>query len=187
MSENWFNARKAAQVSAFFANKQGKRIDILKLIKLVYLADRRNMQDFGHPILNDRFVSMPHGPVNSITLNYVNGAVEDHRDWDEFVGRRYGYSVGATRRFSHEELDELSEADCETLERVWVEFGHMDKWELRDWTHRNCPEWEDPDGSANPIPYARVFKFLGSDDPEELAESVYDDRRIDELFAQLKD
>jgi hypothetical protein len=27
----------------------------------------------------------------------------------------------------------------------------MDQWALRDWTHANCPEWHDPQGSSIPI------------------------------------
>ena len=27
----------------------------------------------------------------------------------------------------------------------------MDQWALREWTHANCPEWRDPQGSSSPI------------------------------------
>lgn len=186
MSTSWFNARKAAQVAAFFANKQGNQIEVLKLIKLIYLADRQNMEDFGYPILIDRFVSMPHGPVNSITLNYMNGTVEDIGEWERFITPRLSYSVAATRDFTREQLDELSDAEFSTLEKIWGTFGSYDKWQLRDWTHSNCPEWEDPQGSANLIPHERVFKFLKVENPDEMAGAVHEDRHIEELFAQLR-
>jgi hypothetical protein len=57
-----YNVRKAAQVTAFFAKKQGGAIDVLKVAKLLYCS----------------IVSMPHGPVTSMTLNYINGLEEDH-------------------------------------------------------------------------------------------------------------
>lgn len=186
MRISWFNARKAAQVAAFFAIKQGAQIEILKLIKLIYLADRQNMEDSGYPILNDRLVSMPQGPVNSITLDYVNGAVEDLGEWAQYITPRLAYSVGSTKVFSREELDELSDSEYETLEKVWGIFGGYTKWQLRDWTHKNCPEWEDPQGGANPIPHERVFKFLKAEHPDEMANAIYEDRHIEELFAQLR-
>ena len=186
MSISWFNARKAAQVAAFFSGKQGNQIEILKLIKLIYLADRQNMEDCGFPILNDRLVSMPHGPVNSITLNYVNGDVEDSGEWDEYITPRLAHSVGIANSFSREQLDELSDSEFETLEKVWDVFGGYTKWQLRDWTHANCPEWEDPHGGANPIPHERVFKFLKVERPDELASSIREDRHVEELFAQLR-
>lgn len=186
MSTSWFNARKAAQVAAFFANKQGNQIEVLKLVKLIYLSDRQSMEDCGYPILNDRLVSMPHGPVNSITLNYVNGDVEDIREWEQYIMPRLNYSVAATHEFTRDQLDELSDSELETLEKVWRKFGGFSKWQLRDWTHHNCPEWEDPQGGATPIPHERVFKFLRIDNPDELAESIREDRHIEEVFAQLR-
>ena len=186
MSISWFNARKAAQVAAFFANKQGNQIEVLKLVKLIYLADRQNMEDFGYPILNDKLVSMPHGPVNSITLNYVNGDVEEIGEWEQYITTRLNYSVGATEVFTREQLDELSQADLETLDKTWLSFGAFTKWQLRDWTHSNCPEWEDPHGGATPIPHERVFKFLKVENSEEMVRSIHEDRHVEELFFNLR-
>ncbi len=86
MTPIWYNARKAAQVAAFFALSEGGKINVLKLVKLIYLADRSAMEAFEAPILNDKFVSMDHGPVNSITLNLINGL------GDEFHARPLGQS-----------------------------------------------------------------------------------------------
>lgn len=186
MAIDWFNERKAAQVAAFFAQKEGESIDVLKLVKLVYLSDRAHMQAYGYPVLNDKFVSMPHGPANSITLNYINGAMRPQEQWDEFVAAREGYAIAIVRQLSEDDFDELSDAEVGTLEGVWARFGGYDKWQLRDWTHENCPEWEDPDGSSEPIPHERVFKFLGCEGHEELADDISADRRIENLFVQLR-
>lgn len=174
----WFNVRKAAQVVAFFAREQGGSIDVLKLAKLVYIADRKNMEKYEYPISGDKLVSMDHGPVNSITLNLINGLDFDRAEWDEFVSDRAAHEVGSTKNVSDDDLDELSEAELETLNEVWAGFGHMGKYEIRDWTHKNCPEWEDPSGSSNPIPYARVFKFLGKDNAEQLAAQIESERKL---------
>jgi len=180
----WFNARKAAQLAAFFSNKEGEHINVLKLNKLIYLADRKHMECHGKPITGDRLLSMPHGPVNSLANNLIDGNISDDK-WDEFVGDRDGYSVGANKEYEIAELDEFSPAEIETLSNVWQEFGAMGKYEIRDWTHKNCPEWENPHGSANPIPYERVLKFLGVEDPSERAEEIEDQVRIEKLFAQM--
>jgi uncharacterized phage-associated protein len=129
--------RKVAQVAAFFGGKQGQGIEVLKLI---YLADRQNIEIYGYPILNDRLVSMPRGPVHSMTLNYVNGNVQDIGEREKYITPRLNYSVGVTRTFTMEELDELGEAELEVLEKTWAKFGQFSKWQLRDWTHDHCPE-----------------------------------------------
>lgn len=181
----WFNIKKAAQVVAFFANAQGGSINVLKLTKLVYLADRRFMASHGAPILNDRLVSMDHGPVNSITYECVNGAQSDNPAWSDFIDDRAGYQIGALIEVREKDLDELSRAEFAALQQTWAEFGHMDRYEIRDYTHQNCPEWEDPEGSSTPIPYERVFKFLGKSEALKLRDRVHVDREIDEFFAAL--
>jgi len=58
----WFKVRKAAQVGAYFAFQQGGSINLMKLVKLVYLANRNAMAKYDYPIFDDHMVSMPHGP-----------------------------------------------------------------------------------------------------------------------------
>lgn len=180
-----FNEKLVAQIAAFFASKEGGDIPVLKLTKLIYLADRESMAKTGYPITNDHFVSMPHGPVNSLTLNFVDGNFSS-AEWSDLISDRANYSVGLSRAPTDEDFDELSEQDLEILQIVWAEFGHMNKWEIRDWTHQNCPEWEDPKGSCAPIPHERVLKYLGIAGAEELASEIRSERGIEDIFAQLR-
>lgn len=168
-----YNTRKAAQVAAFFAMSEGGSVNVLKLAKLLYLADREHLNRFDTPILFDQFVSMDHGPVTSTTLDYVSGYQEDRANWNSFITGRLGYSVGvASCKLSFEDLDELSDAEVETLEAVWGQFGHMSGYALRDWTHEHCGEWEDPNGSSTPIPYERVLKFLNKEHHAIIAQEI---------------
>jgi uncharacterized phage-associated protein len=186
MTPVWYNARKAAQVAAYFAKAQGGKINVLKLVKLIYLADRLALETFESPILADKFVSMDHGPVNSITLNYVNGLSDDRDEWAEFVSDREGHFVGlADSELKVHDLDELSGAEIKILALVWDRHGRLNQFEVRDFTHKNCPEWEDPKGSSEPIPLERIFKFLGKRDSAELAAKVEAERYIDQLIAHV--
>ena len=91
-----FNARKAAQVVAYLANKAPNgRLNILKAIKLVYLADRESLRQSGFPILDDDRFSMPHGPVNSTTLRLANGELED-ASWSEIIADRSNHELSVT-------------------------------------------------------------------------------------------
>ena len=145
-----YNPRKASQTIAFFALKTAqRRINVLKAMKLLYLADRENVSRFGFPILEERRVSMKLGPVNSTTYDYIKGEVRPENDggWSEFVTDRANHEVGvANKEIKVDDLDELSDAEIETLEAVWEKFGGMDKWQLVNFTHDrvNIPEWEDP-------------------------------------------
>lgn len=178
-----FSIRKAAQVAAFFALKSNGQINVLKLTKLAYLADREFMSRYDEPLLFDCLVSMPHGPVDSLTYNYIRGDLSSE-DWSQFISDRDGYSVGiANSQITFDNLDEFSDAEFEVLETVWRQFGHFDKYQLRDYTHCHCPEWEDPHGSSNPIPYERVFKFLGKSRCDDLEERIEGLRSVSRQFA----
>ena len=182
-----FNPRKSAQVVAFFVTKsRGASINVLKAIKLVYLADRRSIQKFGFPILDEPRVSMPHGPVNSTTYSYVNGEIESE-GWSEFLDARAHHQIGISRAVTNDDLDELSDADLQCLEETWREFGHMDQWQLVDYTHdrRNVPEWEDPKGSSRPIPLERILTMVGIENGDENAAVVEGHRQIDSVFKSL--
>ena len=47
----------------------------LKLMKLLYLADREGVHQLGYLLSGDR-PAVPHGPVLSMTLNLIDGDVE---------------------------------------------------------------------------------------------------------------
>lgn len=186
-----FNARKAAQVIAFFIAKSGgPSINVLKAIKLVYLGDRQSIADFGFPITDDSHVSMPHGPVNSTTYRHVNGEYDlDECGWSEFLEDKANHQIGAKTAFSVDDFDELSDADLKALTKVWERFGHMNQWQLRDWTHdrKNVPEWEDPGRSSLPIPLERIMTLLQIENSDENAALVDDHRHIDRVFSSLRD
>lgn len=175
-------------MAAFFARNEGDGIPVLKLVKLLYLADREALARYGEPITYDIPVSMDQGPALSRVLNLVNGDVNgpSAAQWDEWMSRRQGYGVAVKRQFSRDDLDELSDADIEVLEIVWHKFGHMDEWTLGDWTHQNCQEWTDPDGSSLRIDEADRLRAVGipADQANMLADEIRAQRYLDRHFAQ---
>ena len=183
-----FNERKVAQMAAYLIDKEGGRMSHLKLMKLLYLADREAMQRYGVPLSGDRMVSMPHGPVLSMTLNLMDGDIESSEGgWEAWISDKENNELSTVHAVQHAELDELSLADFDVLDAVWRQFGHMNKWAIRDYTHDHCPEWKDPNGSSNPIAYEDVFLALGrtKDQAAELAAHIEAERSIDRLFAGL--
>ncbi|MEE1655969.1 Panacea domain-containing protein [Microvirga sp. CF3062] len=175
----WFPTRKAAQVTAFFADKAGGEINVLRATKLVYLADRLSMDRRLHPITGDNFVSMPFGPVNTYTLRYMNGEAANRQEiWGEFIGERRDYEIPLAHPITLDDLDELSRSDLKILEETWETFKDIDKYDLAEWTHKFCPEWRNPHGSSIPIDFATVYKRLGKEDPIELAEEIQAERSL---------
>lgn len=183
-----FNEHKVAQMAAYLLHKRGGRMSHLKLMKLLYLADREAMAAYGSPISGDHMVAMPHGPVLSMTLNLMDGDVESAvNGWESWITGKENNELSLKHNVTVDDLDELSQADLDVLESVWAKFGRMTRWEIRDYTHDHCPEWKDPNGSSMPISYDQVFRALGHkcEDAAELGARIEAERAIDKIFATL--
>ncbi|MHB8395122.1 MAG: Panacea domain-containing protein [Candidatus Dormibacteria bacterium] len=178
-----FNERKAAEAAAFLLEKRGGRMEYFVLIKLLYLADRQALADNGFPITGDRWVSMPHGPVLSRILDTIHYGARTETGpaspWFEYVSEPRGYEVELRKGPPAD--GELSDYDVTTLADVFDRYGGMDKWTLRDLTHR-LPEYTDPDGSVLQIEPEAVLRAAGASDGtiraiSEDAEAVWSLRR----------
>lgn len=184
-----YTPRKVAQMAAYFADRQGGQINILKLMKLLYLADRESMSRYGAPISFDQFVSMDQGPVLSQTLDLINGSYPEHisAGWDEWISDREHHLIACAREFERSDLDHLSDADLEVLDSIWQQFGRMSQWELRDYTHERLPEWKDPQGSSIPIREADILRAVGidSDEANELEDEIKAEHELDRLMARM--
>lgn len=183
-----FTYAKVAQTVAFFASKQGGTINILKLMKLLYLSDRESMRLYDAPITYDNFVSMNNGPVLSRTYDLINGTslnAEGAAQWEAWINGRDQYDIRVTRAIKEDELDQLSDADIAVMNSVWQRFGQYDQWWLSKFTHRFCKEWQHPDNSSIPIADVDVFLALGKSESiaRDLAEDIQNEKELDKLFA----
>lgn len=181
-----FSSARTAQVCAEFTRRAGGTINVLKLVKLVYLCDRMSMKQYASPITYDRYASMDHGPVPSNTLNLINGRLIDPA-WNKWMENREGYTVSVRRQgFVSKDLDELSVADLEIMDKVWDEFGDIAERDLSRYTHEHCTEWEDPGGSSTPIEEWEIFLALGWNrrDAESAHQQIQEQREIDRVLSQ---
>lgn len=142
-----FRQDRTTQAAARLLKLHGAEMPYLKLIKLLYLADRRALLELGRPISFDLFVSMPHGPVLSRTYDLIVGEPEDATYWRQFISAPQNYAV---RLIAEAPNDHLSPAQEAILDEIFRSFGRMEKWALRDFTH-TLPEYRDPQGSSVPI------------------------------------
>jgi hypothetical protein len=157
---NAFNETKAAQLAAALLHLRGGRMHYMKLIKLMYLVDRAALLRWGDPITFDNYVSMPHGPVLSTTLDLINEGPMLGREtpWHKLIERSTDpYSV---RLKAKPETDRLSEDELRLIKLVFEKYGHMNRYKLRDLLHEILPEWQDPKGSALPITYDDIKRHV---------------------------
>ncbi len=183
-----FNERKAAQMAAFFLHQAGGELNVMKLMKLLYLSDRESMNRYGEPITYDAMVAMKHGPVLSRVLECINGFQHPAQGgWEYWVNDRANHAVSLKQGFGRDDLDELSDADMAVMASVWQQFGNMNQWMLSQYTHDYCGEWQDPNDSSVPITYRDVFVALGKDAElaTELQENIMASQQVSRMFATL--
>jgi uncharacterized phage-associated protein len=169
-----FNERKATQAAAHLLRLRGGRMSYLKLIKLLYLADREALLRWGRNISTDRYLSMDRGPVLSRVLDLATDGEDPGTPsiWAASIAEPSNYEVELKAEAGD---DELSEAESELLDQIFAEHGKKSRWELVKLTH-TLPEWIDPRGGAIAITYRDILKAGGKSDleiaavEEELAE-----------------
>lgn len=167
-----FSEERVGQMAAYLLSRDGGRMAYLKLIKLLYLADRLSLDLYGDSISGDRFVAMKHGPVLSQTYDLVKNGGEEDSGWNRWVSEEENYELSSkTAILNVEDLDELSQADIDIMDRVFESFGHMGKYQIRDYTHDNCAEWQNPGHTSVAIPLLATFLALGRN--QEAAESMH--------------
>ena len=161
-----FNDRKTAQAAAWLLDRHEGRMRFIKLVKLLYLADRQSLVNSGYPITGDRLVSMDYGPVLSRVLNLITGerypGNEQESVWTQYISAPDDYEVSL---LDMPEMDELSAYELGILEDVFEKFGHWDRWELVRYTH-TLPEWEDPQGTSIAIDTHVILREAGKSDEE---------------------
>lgn len=187
-----FDYKKATQAINYLIKKEGGAIDKLKLIKLMYLADRYHLRRYGRPMVNDAYLAMPLGPVGS--------SVKDIAEFSNFLDeseRTYAgafLATGATANtvVSINEVDKgvFSESEIEALNFAYDEFGKLSAPKLVDITHR-YPEWnkfksalQSKETTREPMSYSDFFDNPnnGGDDKFALANDVLEASK--ELFEE---
>lgn len=159
-----FHPEKTVEAAAAFLKLHGKPMKYLGLLKMLYIADRLALKRMEQPITGDQYVSMDYGPVLSGVYDLIKGnQVENALPlWERFISRHDKYSISLLRDPGDGELCEEEE---EIILHVYQSFGHLDPFEVAEWTH-DLPEWENPYGSAIPISVENVLRKLGKSDQE---------------------
>jgi len=154
-----FNLAKAVQAAGVLVREEpSRRISRMRLLKLLYIADRESIRETGEPITGDRVVAMQHGPVLSQVYDCIKGECPRLPEWEEFFQSK-GRDVEMVKPVP---VDELSRYEIETLQKVSRERQDRQDWDVAEETHRFA-EWEGctPGMSSVPIPFRAILEAVG--------------------------
>jgi len=179
------NVDKAIQAAGVLLRHDGKQMTRLRLLKLLYIADRRSLKETGAPILGSSLVALKHGPLHSEVLDLINGEHVCEPLWSAYFlneGRNIELQVEPP-------VGLLSRHEIETLHKVSDELVQLSDWDVADITH-GFEEWlknyPDPqENTSRPIPFEDVIDAVGrSDDKEAILQDLKDDEAFDRFFAK---
>ncbi|MGB8356538.1 MAG: Panacea domain-containing protein, partial [Chthoniobacteraceae bacterium] len=117
--------------------KSGGKADYLRIIKLIYLADRDSIIKRGVPIVGGKYYSMRKGPVIGEVMCFVNQMSAP--GWREYITPRSGNTINLLKV---PEYSSLSPAELEILDAVVAEHLEQSTDDLVKWCHQFCNEYE---------------------------------------------
>jgi uncharacterized phage-associated protein len=122
-----------------------KEVDKIHLVKLMYLADKYHLMNYGRTISDDSFLAFENGPAGSKTTDILEFDVYVLREHIDYARKLFkkgeGYSYLPNESCPVDSLEMLSESDIEALDFVIDNFGKMDKWAVVDYSHE-LREWK---------------------------------------------
>lgn len=157
------NIEKLIQVVGYVLKKyDNHKENFTKIIKLLYLADRKSLEESGYSITEDSYVSMKTGPVLSGLYDLIKNRYKDK------AVQYYWNSKFATENYdllqicSFISTGELSKSDMDILDSVDKRFHSVPYQRMIDFVHdpRNCPEWKDTQSSIF-LSESEILSHLG--------------------------
>ncbi|HQU43179.1 MAG TPA: Panacea domain-containing protein [Pirellulales bacterium] len=144
----------------------------LRIVKLLYVADRESIRETGFPILGTKTVAMDHGPLHSAVLDLING---EHVDEPCFAASfdKFGYMV---QMVTDPGVDRLSRYEIEKLQEVCERYAAAGDWELAHHVTHRFPEWQNNfrPGTSTTISIESIIDAVGRGDDKA---SIMDDIR----------
>ena len=172
-----YSSYKILQEIIYLLSLNDKKMNLLKLMKELYLIDRDSIAERNTSVSGDVFFSMPHGPVLSQTLNMLNDL--DNNNWGDYLEAAdtpYYPDIKIKRNI---DFDRLSKKDKDYIQTVSDKFKDYSPKKLENYTHK-LSEWVDPQGSSLKIRYRDVMLALGKSE-EEISAAKQEYEKISEL------
>lgn len=169
-----FETEKAVQAAGVLLGAHpGQQMSSLRLVKLLYLADRENLKTVARPIIGNPVVAKADGPAHGELSSIINGEHPDEGLWSQFI-HQDGYLV---RLVDDPGVLDLSQQEIQTLNSVAQSHCTSNDWDLVELT-RELPEWKKNyvEKETRPIPIDDILDAVGwsADDKAAILEEIAD-------------
>lgn len=177
-----FDTTKVVQAAEVLIKAHEGRISRLRLLKLLYIADREALRETLRPITGDRVVAMDHGPVLTRTYDLVKSQSPDSDLWNRHIKCSGPQDLELVETAGN---GKLSKYEMEKLNDVSERHRRMNDYDIAIETHEFA-EWRrnQPDrGKSRLIPLAHILEAIQlTDRQEELEKSLANELELDRLL-----
>jgi len=178
-----FNRTKAIQATAVLLRRAGpaRTENYLKIMKILYYADRESLAKTGRPITGDEVYAMRWGPVLSQTLDLIRDRTYGTEEWLRHIATENNN----IRLIEDPGNAELCQFEIDLLHELWDKYKDVDPFDLAEETH-DLPEYvkNKPDPkSRNPITFEDMLEATGrGHDIEAIQSDAHELRAIERLY-----
>lgn len=153
----------------------------LRLLKLLYIADRESLRETGSPIIGTKPVAMDCGPLHSDAYDIIKGSRWDAGTWAEFL-RKDGNEVFVTKNPG---VLELSRYEIDKLTETVDQYRDKSEWDLVNITHE-FEEWQKNQpkpGSSKAIPMEDIIDAVGlAHMKDEILREIEETKKLNSVF-----
>src|SRR5487761_1401852 len=154
-----FDSEKSLQAVAFLLRGEpAHRMNHMRLLKVLYIAEREALRESSQPITGSRVVAMKRGPVLDDVFRLIRGQHLATPRWAECV-RIDNYHL---EMFHDPGVGRLSRFVTEKLEEVARRYQANDECDMVE-IARQLPEWRrnDPGDGCRDIPLEHILEAVG--------------------------
>lgn len=155
-----FDREKALEVILYIAESLTAPT-LHGISKILYLADKQHLQDFGRLICGDQYIAMEYGPVPSAIYDMMKvaaGRKSIDIDWDELINDAFKVTQGRNiKPIRRANTGFLAESETSCITQTIAAFGRKTFGELTDITHDAA--WNEV-GENQFIPIDAIAKTL---------------------------
>lgn len=164
-----FDVKKTVQVAGAFLRFHDDSMICLRLLSLLYIADRKALEKINQPLTGDIYISNKYGPTPGRIFGFVRGkkSIGVHL-WNKYISTRFDSQIIEAcpiRLIKYPGHDELSEREEEIIKEVYYQFKDMNANQVAKET-RSFKEYKTPLDKSLPINNVDILKYIGKNDEE---------------------
>lgn len=179
-----FDPHKAIQAAGVLLRHERNRMSYIRLLKLLYIADRDLIRETGMPLLGSKSVAMDNGPLHTDIYNLIKGVHEQTPLWSKFFSTK-GYQI--------ETVDQpdnglLSQAEISKLNEISDKYAPFTDVDICNQMTHSFDEWRKNyrAGTSQPIQIEDILDAVGrSGDKESILDDIRELEEFDKLVSEV--